>query len=58
LKNSENKTVKERFTAALGYDGLVLGLSYFSLLHHLPQKRMLASKVVKTDSKINTLVHC
>ena len=33
-------------------DGLVLGLSQFPLLPQLPQKTMLTSKVVKTDSII------
>ena len=32
--------------------GLVLGLSKFPLLPQLPQKMMLVSKVVKSDSKI------
>jgi len=33
-------------------NGQVLGSSQFSLLPQLPQKTMLASKVVKNDSKI------
>ena len=33
-------------------DGLVLGLSQFSILPELPYKMMLDSKVVKNDSKI------
>ena len=36
----------------LAYGGLVLGLNYILLLPQLPHKIMLASKVVKRDSKI------
>ena len=36
----------------LGYGGLALGLSQYSILPQLPQKMTLASKVVKSDSKI------
>ena len=40
----------------LGYGGLVLGSSQFLLLPKLPQKMMIASKVVKSDSKIIILL--
>ena len=36
----------------LGYGGLALGLSQYSILPQPPQKMTLASKVVKSDSKI------
>ena len=36
----------------LGYDGSVLGLSQFLLLPQLPQKMILALKVVKSNSEI------
>jgi len=35
----------------LGYAGLVLDLSQFSILPQVPQKMMLTSKVVRIDSK-------
>ncbi len=38
--------------AKFGYDGLVLGLSHFPLFPRLPQYTTLASKMVKSDSKI------
>ena len=41
----------------LAYGGLILGLSWFSLLHQLPQKLLLDSKVVKSDSKIILSLH-
>jgi hypothetical protein len=37
--------------AKLAYDGLVLGLSQFSILSLLPQELMLDSKVVKKTQK-------
>ena len=36
----------------------ILGLSQFSILPQLPQKIMLASKVVKIDSKIIIMLGC
>jgi hypothetical protein len=36
--------------------GSVLGLSQFSILHQLPQKMLLNSKVVKIDPKIIILL--
>ena len=41
----------------LANGGLVLGSSQFLLLPQLPLKMILASKVVKSDSKIIILVH-
>jgi len=38
--------------AKLGYGGLVLGSRQFLLLPQLPQKTPIASKVVKSNSKI------
>jgi len=48
----------ERFTYLdkLGYVALVLGSTQFSLLSQLPQRIMLASKVVKIDSKMIVLL--
>ena len=42
--------------AKFAYGGPVLGSSQFLLLPQLPQKMMLASKVVKIDSKIIILL--
>ena len=36
-----------------GFGGFILGFSLFSLLPKLPQKTLIASKVVKSDSKIS-----
>ena len=45
--------LSQRFgQALLGYIGLILGSNQFLLLPQLPQKILLASKVVKSDSKI------
>ena len=41
----------------LGYGGSVLGLSQFLILPQLPQKMTLTIKVVKSDSKIVSLLH-
>ena len=41
----------------LGYGGSVLVLSQFLQLPQVPQEMMLASKVVKSDSKIIVLRH-
>ena len=43
--------------AKFAYGGPVLGSSQFLLLPQLPQKMMLASKVVKIDSKIIISLH-
>jgi len=40
----------------LAYDGLVLGPNQFLILPQQPQKTMLASKVVKIDSRIINLL--
>ena len=41
----------------LAYGDLVLGLSQFFLLPQLPQNKTLASKLLKSDSKITILLH-
>ena len=45
------------YLAKIRNGGLVLGLCQFPLLLQLPQKMMLASKVVKIDSEIIVLLH-
>jgi len=43
--------------AKFAYGGLLLGSSQFSILPQLPQKMMLASKVIRIDSKIIISLH-
>ena len=51
-KTCTNRAFHRFGQAKFAYGGLVLGSSQFSVLPQLPHKMMLASKVVKTDSKI------
>jgi len=51
------QNVSQIWQAKFAYGGSILGSSQFTLLPQLPLKTRLDLKVVKTDSKIITLLH-